>query len=120
MPSSVPRGVAAHLRVRPEEGDGADTGGLAQRSVWASRASGMAAHEVRLHRSGSKHFVHPVVGPLDLAFEAFAVSSDCRLTLTAYTAAPGSPSADGLALLASWAATPATSATPLGAAPDRS
>jgi hypothetical protein len=53
------------------------------------------------------------------AFEAFPIPSDSRLTLTTYTAAPGSPSADGLALLARWAATQATSgATPLGAAPD--
>jgi hypothetical protein len=70
-----------------------------------------AAHEVRLHRSGTKHFNHPVVGGVDLAFEAFPVASDLRLTLTAYTAAPGSPSADALALLASWAATQATSDT---------
>jgi hypothetical protein len=66
-----------------------------------------AAHEVRLHRSGTKHFTHPVVGALDLAFEAFPVASDSRLTLTAYVAPPGSPSADAVALLASWAATQA-------------
>ena len=70
-----------------------------------------AAHEVRLHRSGTKHFHHPAVGRVDLAFEAFPVSSDPRLTLTAYTAAPGSPDADALALLASWAATQAHSDT---------
>jgi hypothetical protein len=70
-----------------------------------------AAHEVRLHRSGTKHFHHPVVGRLDLAFEALAITSDSRLTLTAYTAAPGTPSADALALLASWTATQAVSET---------
>jgi transcriptional regulator with XRE-family HTH domain len=64
-----------------------------------------AAHNVRLHRSGTKHFHHPVVGDLDLAFEAMDLSADTGLTLTAYTAEPNSPSADGLALLASWAAT---------------
>ena len=84
-----------------------------------------AAHEVRLHRTGIKHFTHPEVGPLDLAFEAFAVTSDPRLTLTAYTATPGSPSADGLVLLASWAATQAASdlteiSSPLGGAADAS
>jgi transcriptional regulator with XRE-family HTH domain len=79
-----------------------------------------AAHEVRLHRSGTKQFTHPVVGRLDLNFEAFPVASDSRLTLTAYTAPPGSPSADALALLASWAATQARSATHdrLTSAPD--
>jgi transcriptional regulator with XRE-family HTH domain len=69
-----------------------------------------AAHEVRLHRSGTKHFHHPVVGGLDLAFEALGVASDPRLTLTAYTAPPGSPSADALVLLATWAATPSAAA----------
>lgn len=64
-----------------------------------------AAHNVRLHRSGTKHFHHPVVGRLDLSFEAMELSADSGLTLTAYTAEPNSPSADGLALLASWAAT---------------
>jgi transcriptional regulator with XRE-family HTH domain len=66
-----------------------------------------AAHDVRLHRSGVKHFHHPVVGTLDLAFEAMDLPADPGLTLTAYTAEPGSPSADALTLLASWAATAA-------------
>lgn len=64
-----------------------------------------AAHEVRSHRSGTKRFQHPAVGRLELSFEALPVTSDPRLTLDTYTAAPGSPSADGLALLASWAVT---------------
>jgi transcriptional regulator with XRE-family HTH domain len=64
-----------------------------------------AAHNVRLHRSGIKHFRHPAVGELDLSFEAMELSADTGLTLTAYTAEPGTPSADGLQLLASWAAT---------------
>jgi len=64
-----------------------------------------AAHDVRLHRTGMKHFNHPVVGRLDLSFEAMPIGSETNLTLTAYAAAPQSPSADSLALLASWAAT---------------
>jgi transcriptional regulator with XRE-family HTH domain len=68
------------------------------RALWA-------AHNVRLHRSGLKHFRHPVVGLLDLMFEAMALEADEGLTLTAYTAQPGTPSHDGLKLLASWAAT---------------
>jgi transcriptional regulator with XRE-family HTH domain len=66
-----------------------------------------AAHDVRLHRTGVKHFHHPVVGTLDLAFEAMDLPADPGLTLTAYTAEPGSPSEDALTLLASWAATAA-------------
>jgi transcriptional regulator with XRE-family HTH domain len=67
------------------------------RTLWA-------AHDVRLHRSGLKHFRHPAVGILDLMFEAMALEADEGLTLTAYTAQPGTPSHDGLRLLASWAA----------------
>src|SRR3954454_22166977 len=63
-----------------------------------------AAHDVRLHRSGSKKFRHPVVGELTLGFEAMELSADSGLTLTAYTAEPGSPSAQRLHLLATWAA----------------
>ena len=64
-----------------------------------------AAHNVRLHRTGVKHFHHPVVGTLDLAFDAMDLLAEPGLTLTAYTAEPGSPAADALTLLASWAAT---------------
>ena len=38
-------------------------------------------------------------------FEAMALEADQGLTLSAYTAEPGSPSHDALRLLASWAAT---------------
>lgn len=65
-----------------------------------------AAHEVRFHRIGSKRLHHPVVGDLDLTYEAIEFPSDPGLTLLVYTAEPGSPTEDALALLASWAATP--------------
>ena len=68
------------------------------RTMWAD-------HDVRLHRSGRKRFRHPAVGSLDLLFEAMALEADEGLTLTAYAAEPGTPSHDGLRLLASWAAT---------------
>jgi transcriptional regulator with XRE-family HTH domain len=70
-----------------------------------------AAHDVRLHHSGTKHFQHPVVGRLALAFEAMELPTDPGLTLTAYTPEPGSPSEDALRLLASWAA---PDPTPIG------
>jgi len=63
-----------------------------------------AAHNVRLHRTGAKHFHHPVVGDLGLAFDAMELPADSGLTLTAYTAEPGTASAEKLALLASWSA----------------
>jgi transcriptional regulator with XRE-family HTH domain len=64
-----------------------------------------AAHNVRLHRAGAKQFHHPVVGDLSLAYEVMQLTADTGLTLTAYSPEPHSPSHDGLALLASWAAT---------------
>jgi transcriptional regulator with XRE-family HTH domain len=66
-----------------------------------------AAHNVRFHRSGAKNFHHPVVGDLDLVYDAMELPADPGLTLVAYTAEPGTASHDGLNLLASWAATPA-------------
>ncbi|MDG4800106.1 helix-turn-helix transcriptional regulator [Micromonospora sp. WMMD980] len=62
------------------------------------------AHNVRLHHTGIKTFRHPVVGLLDLNFEAMPMPADPGLTLTAYSAAPGTPTADALRLLSSWAA----------------
>jgi transcriptional regulator with XRE-family HTH domain len=64
-----------------------------------------ARHDVRLHRTGLKHFTHPVVGELALAFDAMELPADPGLTLTAYSAEPGTPAEEKLRLLASWAAT---------------
>jgi hypothetical protein len=64
-----------------------------------------AAHNVRLLRNGLKRYHHPVVGELSLDYEAMELPADTGLTLTAYSAQPGTPSHDGLNLLASWAAT---------------
>jgi transcriptional regulator with XRE-family HTH domain len=64
-----------------------------------------AAHNVRLHHTGIKRFQHPVVGRLELAFEAMPLPADPGLTMTAYSADAGTPAGDALRLLASWAAT---------------
>src|ERR1700712_4967094 len=64
-----------------------------------------AAHDVRLHRTGRKTIHHPVVGELSLAYEAMELAADTGLTMHIYTVEPASPSADAVALLASWAAT---------------
>ena len=63
-----------------------------------------AAHDVRLHYAGTKHFHHPAVGDLVLAYDALDLPADPGLTLTVYSAEPGTAAADGLTLLASWAA----------------
>jgi transcriptional regulator with XRE-family HTH domain len=67
------------------------------RTLWA-------AHNVRYHRSGVKRIHHPVVGDLELTYESFELPADPGLSLSTYTAEPGSASADALKLLASWAA----------------
>jgi transcriptional regulator with XRE-family HTH domain len=64
-----------------------------------------AAHNVRLHHTGVKHFRHPIVGDVVLSFEAMPLPTDPGLTLTALSAEPGSPTQDALKLLASWATT---------------
>ncbi len=63
------------------------------------------AHNVRRHGSGAKNFRHHVVGELTLAYEGLELVAEPGLTLTLYAAEPGSPSAEALRLLASWAAT---------------
>ena len=62
-----------------------------------------AAHDVREHRTGTKSVHHPIVGDLDLTFEAMDLTSDRGLQLLAFSAVPGTPSHDGLQLLATWA-----------------
>ncbi|HEY9290938.1 MAG TPA: helix-turn-helix transcriptional regulator [Microlunatus sp.] len=64
-----------------------------------------ASHDVRFHRSGRKRLRHPVVGELDLSYESMDFPTDPGMRLNVYTAAAGTPAADGLKLLASWAAT---------------
>ncbi|MEU3626951.1 transcriptional regulator [Amycolatopsis coloradensis] len=63
-----------------------------------------ASQDVRLHRSGRKRLHHPVVGQLDLDVESMELPAEPGLLLTIYTAPAGTVTADGLALLASWAA----------------
>ena len=60
-----------------------------------------------MHRHGSKRFRHPAVGDLDLTYEALQLSGDDDLTIVTYTAESGTPSGDGLELLATWAASQA-------------
>ncbi|WP_213814585.1 helix-turn-helix transcriptional regulator [Glaciihabitans sp. dw_435] len=64
------------------------------------------AHDVRYHDSGIKRVRHPVVGELELTFEAMELPADPGQSLIVYGAEPGSPTADALRLLASWAADP--------------
>jgi hypothetical protein len=64
-----------------------------------------STHNVRLHGTGTKVFHHHIVGDLTLAYESLDMVAEPGLTMTIYAAEPNSPTADALALLASWAAT---------------
>jgi transcriptional regulator with XRE-family HTH domain len=70
-----------------------------------------AAHDVRFHVSGVKHFHHPVVGDITLNYERLELAADSGLAIMTYTADPGSESERALRLLGSWAATTAAEST---------
>ena len=67
-----------------------------------------AAHNVRYHQTGVKRLHHPVVGDLELSYEVMELSADSGLTISVYSAEPGSGTQQALDLLASWTATPAS------------
>lgn len=67
-----------------------------------------AAHNVRFHRTGLKRVHHPVVGSLELSYEAMELPANPGWTMFAYTAEPGSATGERLKLLASWAVTAAS------------
>jgi transcriptional regulator with XRE-family HTH domain len=60
------------------------------------------AHHVAARTVGTKTFKHPVVGDLTLDGDTFACSTDADQQLVIWTAAPGTPSYEGLCFLASW------------------
>lgn len=55
-----------------------------------------AAHNVRFHRTGAKRLHHPLLGDLDLTYEAMELTADAGQTLLVYTAEPATPTADAL------------------------
>ncbi|MEU7749196.1 helix-turn-helix transcriptional regulator [Nonomuraea sp. NPDC049158] len=63
------------------------------------------AHNVHVYTRGTKRFHHPVVGAMELMHESLDLPGDEGLSITVYSADPGTPAADALQLLASWAAT---------------
>jgi len=63
-----------------------------------------SSHDVRIHITGTKHYHHPIVGDLTLAYDTFDLAGQPGVAMTVYTAEPGSPTTAALRLLASWAA----------------
>ncbi|WP_328745967.1 helix-turn-helix transcriptional regulator [Streptomyces sp. NBC_00285] len=62
------------------------------------------AHDVHVFTEGTKRFHHPAVGEMELVHESLDLPGEQGLSITVYSADPGTPAADALKLLASWAA----------------
>jgi transcriptional regulator with XRE-family HTH domain len=60
-----------------------------------------AGHRVASRSAGTVRLHHPAVGDLELNFESLVLPDDPDQTLRIYSARPGSPSSDALALLGS-------------------
>ncbi len=60
-----------------------------------------ARHDVRHHRAGLKRIHHPVVGDLELSYEAMEFPANPDWLMFAFTAEPGSPTQERLRLLSS-------------------
>ncbi|MET9178135.1 helix-turn-helix transcriptional regulator [Kitasatospora aureofaciens] len=80
------------------------------RRLWAD-------HLVREKTSGVKLLRHPLVGELEFGYETLTVNGSPDQMLVVYTAPPDSPTAQKLALLASWTAPGAAPATSPGTPP---
>ncbi|MFE7568473.1 helix-turn-helix transcriptional regulator [Streptomyces sp. NPDC057539] len=65
-----------------------------------------STHDVRLHRSGTKHIHHPDVGDLEFVYEAVDLPDHPGRTMFAYTSAAGSATEERVKLLGSLASTP--------------
>jgi transcriptional regulator with XRE-family HTH domain len=65
-----------------------------------------ASHDVHVHRDGNKLVHHPIVGDMELGYEATSLDVDPDLRLVLYTVEPGSPSRRALDRLAGRIAAP--------------
>jgi transcriptional regulator with XRE-family HTH domain len=75
-----------------------------------------ADHDVLVRGHGTKRYRHPIVGDVEIRYEALQLADEDQ-TLFIYNTEPGSASAQALALLDSWSATPDAPAPPLKPTP---
>ncbi|WP_328354752.1 helix-turn-helix transcriptional regulator [Streptomyces sp. NBC_00457] len=75
-------------------------------------------HRVAARTAGTKALRHPVVGELALDWSTLTDAADPDQQLIALTAAPGTPSHDGLRLLGAATADPSASPRPVGHSAD--
>jgi len=99
----VTMSAVASLRVRvgPDVDDPRLNELVGELSVRSERFRQLwARHDVPSNRGGAARIDHPLVGPLELSSEKLPLPDTDRQTLVVLHAAPGSPSATALALLA--------------------
>ncbi|WP_328427181.1 helix-turn-helix transcriptional regulator [Streptomyces sp. NBC_00443] len=99
--------AVAHLRLnaghRPDDSElCALVGELSVKSEDFRRL--WADHQVEACMSGTKRIQHPLAGLLTLPYETMTIQTEPDQTMVVYTPAPGSETAERLALLGSWAA----------------
>ena len=70
-----------------------------------------ADHDVLVRGHGTKRYRHPIVGEIDIRYEALQLADEDQ-TLFIYSVEPDSPSEQALAMLDSWSGTPAPSNVP--------
>jgi transcriptional regulator with XRE-family HTH domain len=75
-----------------------------------------ADHDVLVRGHGTKRYQHPIVGDVEIRYEALQLADEDQ-TLFIYNTEPGSASAQALSLLDSWSATPDAPAPPLKPTP---
>jgi transcriptional regulator with XRE-family HTH domain len=66
------------------------------RSYWAR-------HDVFRYRRGAKLVTHSEMGELEFGYESFELPTDPGLVMLVYTVEPGSPTAEAMQILSSWA-----------------
>ena len=107
--------VVAHLRLDAgrHPGDPLLASLVGELSITSPRFRELwARHDVRQKSAGRMRLAHPLVGELDLSYQALARSAEPDQLVIAYTAPRGSPTEERLSLLMSWAADSAPSRTP--------
>jgi hypothetical protein len=63
-----------------------------------------AEQDVHEHRTGRKIYRHPALGEIDITYDVLEMPGEPGLSIVTYSAEEGTPAAEKLALLASWAA----------------
>src|SRR5262249_2506118 len=103
----ITESAVAHLRAKvgPDVDDPQLNELVGELSVRSDRFRRLwARQDARRKRSGTLPIDHPQIGPIELSFQKLPIPDTDDQTLVLYHAEPGSPSAQGLTLLAAMTA----------------